>query len=130
MLDDFAKNVTNDDFTEIRRTAGLMYSENIRVNDFIVAMLSRLDGVDQDQVGLAPLQLMYGGSGCTACTAAGWWLVLIHCGKNAPKTTQVLKIRKLFELLDRDGEAAGRPAQLAKTDKTSPRDRLPQAQAP
>lgn len=91
VLDDFAKHVTNDDFTEIRRTAGLMYGEDIRVNDFVVAMLSRLDGVDQDQVGLVPLQLTYGGTGCTACTAAGWWLVLIHRGKTHLKQRRCLR---------------------------------------
>jgi Ca2+-binding EF-hand superfamily protein len=48
VLAQFGQNLTVGDFQDIRRTAHLMNKSDIRVNDFVVAMLIRLGRIDPD----------------------------------------------------------------------------------
>jgi hypothetical protein len=50
VLDKFVENLCDDDFDDIRRSAKLGTGQRIHQNDFLIAMLSRLDAVDTAQL--------------------------------------------------------------------------------
>eukprot|EP01051_Picozoa_sp_SAG22_P009732 SAG22_NODE_833_length_6929_cov_27.036159_3_plen_197_part_00 len=50
VLDEFGQHITTDDFQDIRRLAGLRDDEDIRGNDFLLAMLLRLGRVHDDDL--------------------------------------------------------------------------------
>ena len=50
MLDQFGSNVTSEDFVDVRRSAGLREDEDIRANDFLLAMMLRLGRIAEEDM--------------------------------------------------------------------------------